>query len=375
MQVVILAAGPGTRMRPAVVDTPKALLRVNGETLLERLLRQVAEYPDVERMLVVAGHAADRMAAAARASGHPVEVVFNRAFARDDNLQSMQVALERIDPRRPVLALESSLWLEDGAVRVIVEAAREARSTWFTAGSFDPGMRSDVLQHDACGRVESILLEATWRPELASYRRLLGAVAIAPGQIEVFREAVAGALQAGARRYETVLEFDRRLLAARCVDLQDHRTTSVRTVAEYAALCEELDRDRRSSGAGVSLVPLSWLRPFEAARPERVSEVGERMDAEAIWHRALVADRQHFVVLDGIHRLAAARQRGLQQVPVVLVDYDRIPVWALTAGERITREQVLSRALAGDPFPPRRVKHQLPILPLDCRYLITGLAA
>lgn len=374
MQVVILAAGSGTRMRPALVDTPKSLLRVNGETLLGRLLRQVAEYPDVDRVLVVAGHAADRMAAAARASGYPVEVVFNRAFARDDNLQSMQIALERVDPHRPVIALESSLWLEDGAVRTIIETAREPRSAWFTAGPFDPGMKADVLQHDATGQVDSILLDASWRPELASHRRLLGAVAIAPRQIEAFRDAVAVALQAGERRYETCLRFGRRL-ETRCIDLHGHRTASVRTAADYAALCEETERSRRRSGGAVSLVPLAWLRPFESACPERVREVGERMDAEAIWHRALVADRRHFVVLEGVHRLEAARVRGLREVPVVLVDHDRVPVWSLIAGESVTHGQVLSRALAGEPFPRRTVKHQLPILPLDCRYLIAGLAA
>ena len=40
MNILILAAGLGTRLRPLTENTPKPLLRIGNETILERLLRQ-----------------------------------------------------------------------------------------------------------------------------------------------------------------------------------------------------------------------------------------------------------------------------------------------------------------------------------------------
>jgi NDP-sugar pyrophosphorylase family protein len=40
MNILILAAGLGTRLRPLTENTPKPLLRIGHETILERLLRQ-----------------------------------------------------------------------------------------------------------------------------------------------------------------------------------------------------------------------------------------------------------------------------------------------------------------------------------------------
>ncbi|MBQ8018718.1 MAG: phosphocholine cytidylyltransferase family protein [Methanobrevibacter sp.] len=57
---VILAAGMGTRLMPLTKDIPKALLEINGMTLLERMIRNCIG-ADISRFIVVVGYNRDRV--------------------------------------------------------------------------------------------------------------------------------------------------------------------------------------------------------------------------------------------------------------------------------------------------------------------------
>jgi len=58
MEAIILAAGQGTRLRPHTLTTPKPLLPVQGQPILDWLL---AALPPVERVIVVVHHLADQI--------------------------------------------------------------------------------------------------------------------------------------------------------------------------------------------------------------------------------------------------------------------------------------------------------------------------
>ncbi len=53
MNVLILAAGYGTRLYPLVRDTPKALLPVNSKSLIDYVLEKVQHLPQLSSVLVV----------------------------------------------------------------------------------------------------------------------------------------------------------------------------------------------------------------------------------------------------------------------------------------------------------------------------------
>lgn len=64
--VVVLAAGQGTRMKS---DLPKVLHEVCGRSLLDRVLDRALDVTSGERVVVVVGHGAERVDAAARPRG------------------------------------------------------------------------------------------------------------------------------------------------------------------------------------------------------------------------------------------------------------------------------------------------------------------
>jgi len=58
MRAMILAAGLGTRLKPLTNDRPKALVEINGKTLLEITLRRLAAF-DIHDVIVNVHHFAD----------------------------------------------------------------------------------------------------------------------------------------------------------------------------------------------------------------------------------------------------------------------------------------------------------------------------
>ena len=59
MQVVILAAGAGVRMRPLTADTPKPLLRIGGQTLLDHIFAALPA--EVDHAVIVVKYLADQI--------------------------------------------------------------------------------------------------------------------------------------------------------------------------------------------------------------------------------------------------------------------------------------------------------------------------
>ena len=51
---IILAAGFGLRMVPVNMNIPKALLKINGETLIERLIKQLQE-KSIDKIYIIVG--------------------------------------------------------------------------------------------------------------------------------------------------------------------------------------------------------------------------------------------------------------------------------------------------------------------------------
>ena len=56
MKALILAAGYATRLYPLTRDFPKPLLEVGGKTLLDHLVDQIREIPDIEHAILVSNH-------------------------------------------------------------------------------------------------------------------------------------------------------------------------------------------------------------------------------------------------------------------------------------------------------------------------------
>ncbi len=93
-KAVILAAGFGLRMIPFNFDTPKGLLEVKGELLIERLIRQLKE-KGIDKIHIVVGHLKESYEYLIDL--HGVELIVNREYACKNNLHSLFLASEHLE--------------------------------------------------------------------------------------------------------------------------------------------------------------------------------------------------------------------------------------------------------------------------------------
>ena len=83
---VILASGKGERMQPLTFDTPKPLLKVNGEVLIERLIKQLKE-KNINDIYVVVGYLKDKFEYLIEK--YNVKLIYNDEYLNKNTLSSL----------------------------------------------------------------------------------------------------------------------------------------------------------------------------------------------------------------------------------------------------------------------------------------------
>jgi len=102
---IILAAGFGSRFVPFTYDTPKGLLKVNGQPMIERQIEQLHE-AGIKDVTIVVGYLKEKFDYLIDKYG--VELVFNPEYAVKNNFVSLYYSLDRF---RNTYLLVSDHWI------------------------------------------------------------------------------------------------------------------------------------------------------------------------------------------------------------------------------------------------------------------------
>ena len=94
MQVIILAAGRGERLRPLTDDRPKCLIEIHGGVpLIDMQLRSISAVPGIERVVLVTGYRAQQIEEHLNGrSILPVETLYNPFYDISNDLVSLWTA-------------------------------------------------------------------------------------------------------------------------------------------------------------------------------------------------------------------------------------------------------------------------------------------
>ncbi len=116
------------------------------------------------------------------------------------------------------------------------------------------------------------------------------------------------------------------------------------------------------------------LRHIEGFSARRVQWLREKILAEGRWTKPVVLDDEHNLVLDGQHRVEVALELGLKRIPAVKFSYAAVEVWSLRPKYSFDWVGVVERAISGDPYPYKTVKHRFPAELPACDFALEELS-
>ena len=125
MQAIILAAGMGKRLKELTQNNTKCMVKVNGQTLIERMLRQI-DSKNLSRIVIVVGYEGQKLVDYVSTLGinTPIEFVDNPIFDKTNNIYSLSLASDYLC-NEDTLLFESDLIFEDSVIDALLDDPRD----------------------------------------------------------------------------------------------------------------------------------------------------------------------------------------------------------------------------------------------------------
>ncbi len=116
------------------------------------------------------------------------------------------------------------------------------------------------------------------------------------------------------------------------------------------------------------------LRHIEGFSKHRVGWLRKKVQSEGRWVKPIAIDDKHNLVMDGQHRMEVALALRLKRVPAVKFAYSDVEIWSLRPRQySFTWQDVVARALSGDIYPYKTVKHRFPEDLPECDFRLREL--
>ena len=374
-EAIILAAGSSRRMRELGKDRPKCLLYYKEETLLERVIRQLKEN-EIKRIIITVGYKKEKLIEHIKTLSFinevDIVVVENEKYSEDTNIYSLKLALEKTSG--PCVIFEADTIMEDALVKYVVGSDFEGKSVWFSQSPFKQGQYGGIIKTDNLGNVINIKYVPEYNELYRDYRKLTGLMRIGPNEIENAKKIITKHASETIKQYYMNVWVEN-LKELPCVDgnIEEYASHTFNEPEEYIKILNREFDEEDSLQREIEFIEVEKLKHIESYDEQKVKELVEKIKQEGVWSVPMAVERNHNLVLDGQHRLEAAKRLGLRQVPIQRFDYEEVKVWTLRKEEKVDIPTVIARANSGDIYPYKTVKHKFPCKPSECNIFLSKL--
>jgi len=209
---LIVAAGQGSRLRPFTEETPKPLLEVGGECLLERSVR-ILRANGISDITIVVGYLQEQIRDLFRES---VDYIINEDFASTNNMVSMFLGRE-ILRTNSCLYLYADLWYDPELIVSALDGVGDVNFVVDRKACDNEAMKVRV--------VNGLLTEADKEIPLdEAFGEWTGIIRFEPAGADVYLSAVENALTNSKTLYDCAVV---RPLAAGGLPISYTETTSL----------------------------------------------------------------------------------------------------------------------------------------------------
>ena len=197
MQAIILAAGMGKRLKELTQNNTKCMVKVNGVTLIDRMLHQIEKH-HLSRIIVVVGYEGQKLIEYIKGLNIQTQIVFinNPIYDKTNNIYSLSLAKDWLI-QEDTLLFESDIIFEDSLLNELIDDPRDTLAlvdkyeSWMDGTCvelndadeiirFIPGRKMDFSDMDEYYKTVNIykfskqFAKQVYMPFLEAYQKALG---------------------------------------------------------------------------------------------------------------------------------------------------------------------------------------------------------
>lgn len=125
MRAILLAAGMGTRLRPLTLDTPKPLIKINGESIIERQIKFLNDI-GISEIVVVTGYLSEKFEFLKEK--YDVKIVHNDKYDKYNNIYTMYLVRDYL---KDSYVIEGDIYMNENFLKKNIE-----KSSYFSAKKY-----------------------------------------------------------------------------------------------------------------------------------------------------------------------------------------------------------------------------------------------
>ena len=154
MQAIILAAGMGKRLKELTQNNTKCMVKVNGVSLINRMLHQIQKQ-NVDRIVIVVGYEREKLKEYIATLGitRPITYIDNPIYDKTNNIYSLSLASDYLC-EDDTLLFESDLIFEDSVLDSLV---RDPRPTLALVDKYESWMDGTCVKLDEDDNIEAFV--------------------------------------------------------------------------------------------------------------------------------------------------------------------------------------------------------------------------
>ncbi len=120
MQALILAAGMGKRLGDYTRENTKCMVKVNGQTLIDRVLLQLSKL-NISRVVIVIGYEGNKLKDYLNSNNYGIKIEFieNVIYDKTNNIYSLALTKEQLQEDDTIL-IESDLIFDDSLLSLLI---------------------------------------------------------------------------------------------------------------------------------------------------------------------------------------------------------------------------------------------------------------